>query len=147
MARDQRRQDGAALSCPLASDLSPPPPNLQPPTSNLQPRTSNLEPPTSNLRPLFPVTNRGWRVTNRITTAQAADARLDRQHGRADSACMPASRMPVRLPLLFGIATAFGLSSTVQSYLLSVSTGRKPDGMIGHLLLLNLAYWFVPAIL
>ncbi|MBS1818239.1 MAG: sensor histidine kinase [Acidobacteria bacterium] len=54
--------------------------------------------------------------------------------------------MPVRLPLLFGIATAFGLSSTVQSYLLSVSTGRKPDGMIGHLLLLNLVYWYVPAL-
>ena len=48
--------------------------------------------------------------------------------------------------LLFGIATAFGLSSTIQSYLLSVSAGDRADAMVGHLIVLNLVYWYVPAI-
>ncbi|MGE3956944.1 MAG: sensor histidine kinase [Vicinamibacterales bacterium] len=51
------------------------------------------------------------------------------------------------LPLLFGLATAFGLSSTLQSYLLSVSAGEQDVQMVGHLLVLNLVYWYVPALL
>lgn len=58
---------------------------------------------------------------------------------------MPARRLP--LPLLFGIATTFGLSSTLQSYLLSMSAGDQTGGMIWHLLVLNLVYWYVPALL
>lgn len=58
---------------------------------------------------------------------------------------MPARRLP--LPLLFGIATAFGLSSTLQSYLLSLTTGDSGSPMVLHLLTLNLVYWYVPALL
>ncbi|MFN7916450.1 MAG: histidine kinase [Vicinamibacterales bacterium] len=58
---------------------------------------------------------------------------------------MPARRLP--LPLLFGIATAFGLSSTLQSYLLSRTAGDSGSTMVLHLLTLNLVYWYVPALL
>ena len=58
---------------------------------------------------------------------------------------MPARRLP--LPLIFGIATAFGLSSTVQSYLLSRVAGDSGSPMVLHLLTLNLVYWYVPALL
>ncbi|MGC4082618.1 MAG: histidine kinase [Vicinamibacterales bacterium] len=57
---------------------------------------------------------------------------------------MPARRLS--LLLLFGIATAFGLSSTIQSYLLSLSSDEQMGGMVGHLLILNLVYWYVPAL-
>ena len=59
---------------------------------------------------------------------------------------MPARRLS--LPLLFGLATAFGLSSSIQSYLLSATTGEQM-GLLGslHLVTLNLVYWYVPALL
>jgi hypothetical protein len=52
--------------------------------------------------------------------------------------------------LLFSIATAFGLSSSVQSYLLSAVAGERVDDQALHilkLLALNLVYWYVPALL
>ncbi len=58
---------------------------------------------------------------------------------------MPARRLS--LPLLFGIATAFGLSSSVQSYLLSAVSGDSVGSMFTHLVVLNLVYWYVPALL
>jgi signal transduction histidine kinase len=48
--------------------------------------------------------------------------------------------------MLLAIATAFGCSSTVQAYLLGATDGRAPQ-MVGHLLVLNLVYWYVPALL
>ena len=47
-----------------------------------------------------------------------------------------------------GLATAFGLSSSVQSYALSALSG-EPMGLQGvlNLLVLNLVYWYVPALL
>ena len=50
-------------------------------------------------------------------------------------------------PLLIGLATAFGISSSIQSYLLSVAAGEPTEGMATHLLILNLVYWYVPALL
>jgi hypothetical protein len=59
---------------------------------------------------------------------------------------MPSRRLS--LPLLVGIATAFGISSSIQSYLLSTAAG-EPVGaaMAGHVLVQNLVYWYVPALL
>ena len=58
--------------------------------------------------------------------------------------------MPTRgripFPVLLGIATVFGVSSTIQAYWLSrVSGDNEPMGV--HLLILNLVYWYVPALL
>ena len=50
------------------------------------------------------------------------------------------------VPLLFAIATAFGVSSTVQAYLLGAVRGEAPN-MVGHLFVLNMVYWYVPALL
>lgn len=58
--------------------------------------------------------------------------------------------MPLRRPsllLLLGIATAFGVSSTIQSYYLAAATGDGVSQVPWRLLLLNLAYWYVPALL
>jgi two-component system, LytTR family, sensor kinase len=51
------------------------------------------------------------------------------------------------MPVLLAIATVFGVSSSVQSYLLSVVTEGKSPDMIGHVFLLNIVYWYVPAVL
>jgi signal transduction histidine kinase len=57
------------------------------------------------------------------------------------------SRCRIPLPLLLGIATVFGVSSSVQSYLLDrVSEGKSPD-MLLHIFILNIVYWYVPALL
>jgi two-component system, LytTR family, sensor kinase len=61
-----------------------------------------------------------------------------------DSAVMPARRLS--LPLLFGIATAFGISSSIQSYLLSAVSGGSVGRMMVHVVALNLVYWYVPAL-
>ena len=52
-------------------------------------------------------------------------------------------------PLLFVIATAFGISSTFQAYWmdrLSPHTHPMQDALL-HLLVLNLVYWYIPALL
>ena len=56
------------------------------------------------------------------------------------------SRRP-SLPLLLGIATAFGISSSIQSYLLSSVAGEPLGSMAYHVVVLNLVYWYVPALL
>jgi signal transduction histidine kinase len=48
--------------------------------------------------------------------------------------------------VLFGVATVFGVSSTIQGYGLSRVAGEAHP-MILHLLILNLVYWYVPALL
>jgi two-component system LytT family sensor kinase len=56
------------------------------------------------------------------------------------------TRARISFPVLLGIATAFGVSSTIQAYWLSrVSGDHEP--MRFHLLVLNLVYWYVPALL
>ncbi len=60
------------------------------------------------------------------------------------------SRSRLSPALLFSIATAFGLSSSVQSYLLSAVSGDRVEDQALHilkLLALNLVYWYVPALL
>src|SRR5215510_1702320 len=60
------------------------------------------------------------------------------------------AEMPTRgrisFPVLLGIATVFGVSSTIQAYWLSRVTGDH-EPMRVHLLVLNLVYWYVPALL
>jgi len=56
------------------------------------------------------------------------------------------TRARISFPVLLGIATVFGVSSTVQAYWLSrVSGDHEP--MRFQLLVLNLVYWYVPALL
>lgn len=60
------------------------------------------------------------------------------------------ARIRLSPALLFSIATAFGLSSSVQSYLLSAVSGERVDDQALHilkLLALNMVYWYVPALL
>jgi two-component system LytT family sensor kinase len=55
-----------------------------------------------------------------------------------------------RIPLwaLLAIATAFGLSSTAQAYLLARISGEPPAPLLlFNLTVLNLVYWYVPALL
>jgi len=51
-------------------------------------------------------------------------------------------------PRLFVIATAFGVSSTFQAYWLdAISHEHAMPHALRHLLALNLAYWYIPALL
>ena len=86
------------------------------------------------------MTNGGLAVTNDDGGGEPLDA-VERC---ADSPDM-ARRLP-SMPLLLAIATAFGVSSTIQAYLLG-TVNAEPEHMIGHLFLLNLVYWYVPALL
>jgi hypothetical protein len=56
---------------------------------------------------------------------------------------------PVKVPtwVVFAIATAFGVSSTFQAYGLQLLEGRETSSLRVPLLLLNLVYWYVPALL
>jgi two-component system, LytTR family, sensor kinase len=56
------------------------------------------------------------------------------------------SRGRISLPVLLGIATAFGVSSTLQAYWLSAVSGDKQPMWL-HLFILNMVYWYVPALL
>jgi two-component system, LytTR family, sensor kinase len=89
---------------------------------------------------MFVGTNRSQVVTN----GQRLLRRLDVGRGAADSACM--TRRVPSIPLLLAIATAFGVSSTVQVLLLGAVRG-DPKEMVGHLFVLNMVYWYVPALL
>ena len=55
-------------------------------------------------------------------------------------------RSRISFPVLLGIATAFGISSTMQAYWLSRVSGEV-EHMRLHLVFLNLVYWYVPALL
>jgi len=71
--------------------------------------------------------------------------------GAVDAAIVrPVDRRPfIPAPLLFAIATAFGISSTFQAYWmdrLSPHTHPMQNAAL-HLLALNLAYWYIPALL
>ena len=56
------------------------------------------------------------------------------------------TRGRISFPVLLGIATVFGVSSTIQAYWLSRVSGNN-EPMRVHLLVLNLVYWYVPALL
>ena len=48
---------------------------------------------------------------------------------------------------VFGAATLLGISSTLQAYRLTTLNLKTPDIGFGDLLILNLAYWYIPAAL
>jgi signal transduction histidine kinase len=50
------------------------------------------------------------------------------------------------MPLLLAIATAFGVSSTIQAYFLRRAMDGDMPGKVWHLLTLNTVYWYVPAL-
>jgi two-component system LytT family sensor kinase len=57
-------------------------------------------------------------------------------------------RERIPAPLLFVIATAFGVSSTLQAYWLDAITHEHAvPHALWHLLALNLLYWYIPALL
>jgi two-component sensor histidine kinase len=59
-----------------------------------------------------------------------------------------AARPQIPLWALLAIATAFGLSSTAQAYLLARISGEPPAPLLLlNLTVLNLVYWYVPALL
>jgi signal transduction histidine kinase len=60
---------------------------------------------------------------------------------------MPA-RVKVPTLILFGIATAFGVSSTIQSYAMKLLEGATmPARSLAPELALQLVYWYIPALL
>ncbi len=59
-----------------------------------------------------------------------------------------AARAGISLWALLAIATAFGLSSTIQAYLLARISGESQAPLLLlNLTVLNLVYWYVPALL
>jgi two-component system LytT family sensor kinase len=50
------------------------------------------------------------------------------------------------MPLLLAIATVFGVSSSIQAYFLQLATGEQ-GSMFRHVTVLNMVYWYVPALL
>jgi two-component system, LytTR family, sensor kinase len=59
-----------------------------------------------------------------------------------------AKRVQLPAPLLFVMATAFGVSSTFQAYWLGQVTHEHPAAHgLRYLLLVNLVYWYIPAVL
>src|SRR5437762_12035690 len=52
----------------------------------------------------------------------------------------------ISLPVLLGIATVLGVSSPMQAYWLSHVSGDN-EPMRVHLFVLNMVYWYVPALL
>jgi two-component system, LytTR family, sensor kinase len=89
------------------------------------------------------VTNSGLGGTN----GDLRPGHLDLTPACVDSASMPSRRTVISAPLLFAIATAFGVSSTIQAYYLSVTTNEQMPDMLGHLLIMNTVYWYVPALM
>jgi signal transduction histidine kinase len=87
------------------------------------------------------VTSGGQAVTN----GDSGSSRLDGTAGYADIASMAVRRTP-SLPVLLALATAFGVSSTLQAYLLQIAAGDKAPAMVAHLFVLNIVYWWVPAL-
>src|SRR5262249_12756184 len=69
---------------------------------------------------------------------------LTRRFGNVDSAEMT-GRGRISYPMLLGIATGFGVSSTIQAYWLSNVFAH--NGPLRNHLVLNLVYWYVPALL
>jgi len=89
------------------------------------------------------VTNNGLEGTNR----DGRNGDLEGIRAYVDSALMSSRRTVISAPLLFAIATAFGVSSTIQAYYLSVTTNEQMPDMLGHLLIMNTVYWYVPALM
>ena len=57
-------------------------------------------------------------------------------------------RPSIPAPVLFAIATAFGLSSTFQAYMKdTIRHEHLMPHALPHLVVLNLAYWYIPALL
>jgi two-component system LytT family sensor kinase len=61
--------------------------------------------------------------------------------------CGVPPRGRLSLPLLLCIATAFGLSSSIQAYFLQRATADQPLSPLAHLMVLNFVYWYVPALI
>ena len=95
----------------------------------------------------FVGTNGGADVMNGGSVPGGRARVLTEGSEKADSAIMPA-RLKVPPPALFAIATAFGLSSSIQSFWLHQLGGEPAlPHMALRALAANLVYWYVPALL
>jgi len=56
------------------------------------------------------------------------------------------ARGRLSMPLLLAIATVFGVSSSIQAYFLQLATGEKSPALFSHVMVLNMVYWYVPAL-
>lgn len=56
------------------------------------------------------------------------------------------TRGRLSMPLLLAIATVFGVSSSIQAYFLQIATGEQTSAGIANVMVLNLVYWYVPAL-
>jgi two-component system, LytTR family, sensor kinase len=93
------------------------------------------------------VTNCGCTVTNDPFHVVHASTFLTRS---ADPTIVPVVQQRERIPapLVFAVATAFGLSSTFQAYWIDkLSHEHLVLPHVWHLLTLNLIYWYIPAVL
>jgi hypothetical protein len=81
------------------------------------------------------------------TNGESRPGDLDLTSGCGDIALMPRRWSVLSAPLLFAIATAFGVSSSIQAYFLQLAAQDKTPDMLGHLLILNTVYWYVPALM
>jgi two-component system, LytTR family, sensor kinase len=85
-------------------------------------------------------------VTNDTNRALALPAILT--GAQDDTIVYSVERPKIPLPVLFAIATVFGLSSTFQAYWKdALSHEHMMPHTVAHLLVLNLVYWYIPALL
>ncbi len=96
---------------------------------------------------MLTVTNDGQAVMNRTYVTVPVSAVLTKPD---DTPIVPSveRRPSIPAPLLFAIATAFGVSSTLQAYWMDLLAHEQemPHAFV-HLLVLNLVYWYIPAVL
>ena len=96
---------------------------------------------------MFRVMNRGAAVMDGRMAAVKAFSSLTAGTDDRDSAAMT-TRDRIPAPLLFVIATGFGVSSTFQAYWMDrLSPEHSMLHPIPRLLALNLVYWYIPALL
>jgi len=91
--------------------------------------------------------NGGPAVMNGTLPAVHASAILT---DAVDAPIVPAveRRPSIPVPLLFAIATVFGISSTFQAYWKdALGNEHMMPHALPHLLVLNLVYWYIPALL
>jgi two-component system, LytTR family, sensor kinase len=56
------------------------------------------------------------------------------------------TRGRLSMPLLLAIATVFGVSSSIQAYFLQLASGDESPALFSHVMVLNMVYWYVPAL-
>jgi signal transduction histidine kinase len=97
---------------------------------------------------MFAVTNSRSVVMNDGSEAIRTPGRLDHAGTGSDSSCVEHRRF-IPAPTLFVIATVFGVSSTLQANWMAKLElhPHVMENATARLLVLNLVYWYIPALL